>query len=299
MMTSYSVRFFVGLAGLFALSTLHAQTIAAPRAPGRGTEWRTEFTTTGRSDIAEGSRTLGEIRHQHALVEGVGTFALAGDASLLAGVSWKRFDFSGSRADVPGSLTMLAVKLGYARMLSPQWSLRAEIDPGIYSDLEDIGSDDFNAPFGVRALYAASRDLQWGFALLVDPRSRRPVIGGVGARWRFAARWTLLAFVPAPRVEYEVSPQFTLFAGAAIRGGTFRVGDDFGRRRGRPALDNQTIDFREITVGAGARWQLQPGLSANVGVGWMLDRRFEFDERDLLINGDGAPSFTISMSGAF
>lgn len=288
----------LGLAGLPVVS-LNAQTIAAPRAPVAAFEWRTEFTTTGRSDIAEGSRALGEIRHHHMLAEGVRTVSLDGDASLLLGASWKRFDFSGSQADVPESLTAFALKLGYARTLSPRWSLRAEIDPGLYSDFEDISGDDFNAPFGLRALYAASRELQWGFALFVDPRSSRPVIGGVGARWQFAPDWTLLAFLPAPRVEYAMSPTFTVFAGGLIRGGTFRVAEDFGRRRGRPALDNQDVDFREITAGVGGRWQIQSGLTLNAGVGWMLDRRFEYEERNLLINGDGAPSFTLSVSGTF
>jgi hypothetical protein len=31
----------------------------------------------------------------------------------------------------------------------------------------------------------------------------------------------------------------------------------------------------------------------------MIDRRFEFEERDLLINGDAAPSFTLMLSGEY
>lgn len=290
--------FGFGLAGLTG-GSLPAQTIAAPRAPGAAFEWRTEFTAAGSAEISEGSRALGEIRHSLALVEGVRTLPLGADSSLLIGATWKRFDFSGSRADVPESLTGLALKLGYARPLSPRWSLRAEIDPGLYSDFDDVSGDDFNAPFGLRALYAVSRELQWGFALFVDPRSSRPVVGGVGVRWQFSPDWTLLAFLPAPRVEYTVSPTFSVFAGGLIRGGTFRVAEDFGRRLGRPALDNQDVDFREITVGVGGRWQNQSGLTLNAGVGWMLDRRFEYEKRDLLINGEGAPSFTLSLSGAF
>src|SRR5687768_956031 len=134
------------LAGLIA-SPLQAQTIAAPEAPERSAEWRTEFSVTGRSEIAEGSRRLGEIRHHFTLVEGAALIPLERKATLLAGLSMRRFDFSGSQADVPGSLTALAFKLGYARTLTSRWSLRAEIDPGLYSDFEDISGDDFNAPF--------------------------------------------------------------------------------------------------------------------------------------------------------
>ena len=64
-------------------------------------------------------------------------------------------------------------------------------------------------------------------------------------------------------------------------------------------LDNQRVDFREITVGVGGRWQILPGLTAQATVGWMTDRRFEYEERKLLLNGDGAASFVISLRGGF
>jgi len=60
-----------------------------------------------------------------------------------------------------------------------------------------------------------------------------------------------------------------------------------------------TLAFREITLSSGVRWQVQPGLAVNSGVGWMLDRRFEYEERHLLLKGDGAPSFTLSLGGDF
>jgi len=31
----------------------------------------------------------------------------------------------------------------------------------------------------------------------------------------------------------------------------------------------------------------------------MLDRRFEYEDRDLLLNGDGAPTLQFSLSGSF
>jgi hypothetical protein len=278
---------------------VQAQTITSPRAPGGSFDWQARFSSAGSAEIAEGSRPLGEMRHTHFAFEGATTLALDRDSAAIVGLGWRRFDFSGSVADVPDSLSSLALKLGYARTFSPQWSLRAEIDPGLYSDFEDVGSEDVSAPFGLRVMYAASRELQWAFAVFVDPRSSVPVIGGVGARWQFAPQWTLLAFLPEPRVEYAVSDRLRLYAGASMRGGTFRVAEDFGRRRGRPALDGQEVDFREISVGAGARWQLSRTLSAGAAVGWMLDRRFEYEDRDLLLNGEGAPMLSLHLSGSF
>lgn len=285
---------------LLLLPTLAAaQTAVAPQAHGAGFEWRAELAHSGASDIAEGSRALGEIKHTSARLEGSQTYKLDDDSALIAGLTMRRFDFSGSIADVPDTLQSIALQLGYNRTLSPQWTLRAEIQPGIYSDFEDISGDDFNAPFGLRAVYARSREFQWLFGLNVDLRANNPVMGGFGFRWQFAKEWTLLFIVPEPRIEYAVSPELKLFAGASLRGGTFRVAEDFGRSRGRPSLDNQDVDFREISVGAGVRWQLQPRISLSASVGWMLDRRFEYEKRDLLLNGDGAPTALLSVSGSF
>ena len=278
---------------------LPAQTAVAPRAPGAPFEWRTDVSFTGRSGIAEGTVSRGDLQHQSFRIDGVRTIALDNGAAYLVGASWRRFDFSRPTFPIPESLTAMALKLGYARPLNAKWSLRAEIDPGLYSDFEDISGDDFNAPVGIRLAYGVSRELQWLFGLNVDLRSSNPVIGGFGVRWQFAPDWTLLFLIPEPRVEYAVSPTVRIFAGASLRGGTFRVAEDYGRTRGRPELDNQDIDFREISTGVGVRWQLQPGLTLTASGGWTIDRRFEFEKRNLLINGDGAPTFQLALNGSF
>lgn len=278
---------------------LPAQTAVAPRGPGAPFEWRTDISYTGRSPIAEGTVSRGDLQHQSFRIDGVRTIALDDGAAYLVGASWRRFDFSKASFPIPQSLTALAVKLGYSRPLNQQWSLRAEVDPGLYSDFEDISGDDFNAPIGLRMVYAASRDLQWLFGLNVDLRSSNPVIGGFGVRWQFAPNWTLLFLIPEPRIEYAVSPTVRIFGGASLRGGTFRVAENYGRTHGRPELDNQDVDFREISAGIGVRWQLQPGLTLTAGGGWTIDRRFEFEKRNLLLNGDGAPTFQLALNGSF
>jgi len=276
-----------------------AQTPVVPRAPGAPFEWRADISFTGSSAIAEGTVSRGDLEHQSFRIDGVRTIGLDRGAAILVGGSWRRLDFSGATFPIPESLTAMALKLGYSRPLNQQWSLRAEIDPGLYSDFEDISGDDFNAPIGLRMVYAASRELQWLFGLNVDLRSSNPVIGGFGVRWQFAKDWTLLFLIPEPRIEYAVSPTVRIFGGASLRGGTFRVAEDYGRARGRPELDNQDIDFREISAGVGVRWQLQPGLNLTASGGWSIDRRFEFEERNLLLNGDGAPTFQLALNGSF
>lgn len=279
---------------------LCAQTPVAPRVAPAATEWMLEISHAAKSDIAEGTRPLGEINTFQSRASFARTVTSDAQSSWLFGGTWQRFEFSpASGTPIPDDLTAIAFKVGYNRQLNPQWSLRAEIDPGIYSDFEDISGADLNAPMGLRAVYAKSRELQWIFGLNVDLRSGNPVVGGAGFRWQFAPEWTLLFLIPAPRIEYAATPNLAFFVGANLRGGTFRVAEDFGRKQGRPALDDQNVGYRELSAGAGARWKLSPTIALSVAAGWMFDRRFEYDDRNLLLNGDGAPTFQLSLTGAF
>jgi len=293
------IRCLILSAGLApGFEALRAQPMSAGRPPSRTLEWRTELASAGSSDIAEGSRALGSIRHTYAAADFSRFVPMDDKSSLRFGLGWRRFAFSGSRADVPDRLDSIALKLGYTRNLSPQWSLQADVAPGIYSDFSDIGRGDLNVPGGLRLMSFVSPDLQWGLALLIDPRRPSPVMGGPGVRWQFAPRWTLIGFPPEPRVEFAVTQALAIFAGAGLRSGTFRVAEDFGRQRGRPELDDQLVDFREIAVGVGARWRTKPGFTVNAGINWMLDRRFEYEARNLLLNGDGAIGLVLSLSGS-
>jgi hypothetical protein len=285
---------------LLAPIFLTAQTAVIPRSGATSVEWVAEISHAPKSAISEGTRPLGEVGTFQSRLSAVRTLPIDTTSAWLLGAAWQRFDFSpATGAPIPESLASLTLKAGYNRVLTPQWSVRAEIDPGIYSDFGDLSADDFNAPAGLRFVYAASPELQWFFGLNVDLHSENPVLGGAGVRWKFAPDWTLLLLVPAPRIEYAASRDLTFFAGANLRGGTFRVAKDFGRSRGRASLDDQNVGYREMSAGAGAHWNLSPSMTLNAAAGWMFDRRFEFDDRDLLLNGDGALTFQLSVTGTF
>jgi len=290
-------RALIIIAGL--LSTSRAQTPLSPRSGATTYDNVVDFSYAGRAAIGEGSRPLGEIDSAQTRVSLVNARPLYPDTTLVTGVGAQWLEFHPpAGSPVPERLGCFSLKLGLNRQLDPSWSLRAEADPGIYGDFAGRGGD-FGAPVALRFVYAASRELQWAFGVNYDWRSGHPLIGGVGVRWQVAPDWTLAFLLPAPRVDWAVTKSFGLFAGASLRGGTFRVADDFGRVRGRPELDRQIVDYREIAVGAGARWQLSRVTALHLAVGRMLDRRFEFHDRNLLLNGDGAATGQLTMTSAF
>lgn len=285
---------FLFLVSLIVAGTLHAQAPLSARSG--ATRYDTGFDAfyAGKADIYEGTRRVGEISTTSVRASFVTAVPVSAQDQFLAGFGGQWLGFDAPAASlVPDELSAVAAKLGWNHTFDARWTFRGEIDPGVY------GAGSFGAPVALRAIYAASRELQWAFAVNYDWRSQHPLLGGVGVRWVFAPDWTLALLFPAPRIEWALTREITLTAGVSLRGGTFKVGDDFGRRRGRPAFDGQTVDYREITVGAGVRWQFAPGATLTAGVGATTDRRFEFDDRNLLLNGDGAPAFQLTLTSAF
>jgi hypothetical protein len=298
MKSTHSHQFLAAL--LIAPAFVCAQTTVAPRAPAQPLETVIEFSYAGSAGIAEGTQPLGRISGSQSRVAAVRTHALDTESAWLFGASWQRLDFSPpAGAPIPTELTALALKLGYTRQLNPAWDLRLEIDPGLYSDLHDLSGGDFNAPCSLRLVRTVSREFQWLIGLDVDLRSGTPVMVGGGARWQITPNCTLLLVVPSPRVEWTVSPSLAFFVGAGYHSSAYRVANDFGRRHARPELDAQIVDYREISAGAGLRWQLTPAVTVHAGAGWMFDRRFQYADRNLLLNGDGAATAQLTVTGRF
>jgi len=133
----------------------------------------------------------------------------------------------------------------------------------------------------------------------VNAQRDSPLLGGAGVRWKFADDWLLSLWFPRPRIEFKATDNVTVFAGATFTGGSYVVADDFGSRRGRPDLDGEAVDFQEVRVGAGLRYVIKQKLGVELGGGWTVDRRYQFHERDLLLNGDGTPYVQLSFGLMF
>jgi hypothetical protein len=271
---------------------LFAQNPVVPWAGGHAIEMLAEFSYAGGSRIAEGTRPQGEIETSQGSFNFSRTVPINERSSWSYGGVWQHLAFSpDGSAPIPNQLTAMAVKLRYNRALSPRWMLGAGIAPGVYSDFENQcqfvanGNGNYNAPADAHFVYAATSTLRWVLGVNADFRGGHPLVGGGGVVWQLS--------------QYALTREFTLFAGANLRTATYRVANDFGRRHRRPELDNQDVDYRELNAEAGARWQFTPQVALHAAAGWMFDRRLAFHDCHLLLNGDGAPSARVQLSGTF
>lgn len=252
------------------------------------------------STIHQGNTRLGDIDTLEFHATYIQSVKLNDSFKWLVGADWHRFQASvPAGTPVPNTLQSAAAVLGFDWHFHEKWRARLEVLPGIYSDFHDISGDDINAPFSVEVSYSISPTLLIGGQLSVHARRDSPLLGAAGVRWKFADDWLLSLWFPRPRIEFKATDHVTLFAGATFTGGTYVVADDFGSRRGRSDLDREAVDFQEVRVGGGLRYAIKQKLAVELGGGWMVDRRYHFHERDLLLNGDGAPYVQLSFGLMF
>lgn len=245
------------------------------------------------------------------------------DATLMRGAAWRYYLFFGTRhgSPVPDELHAVYLNLGLDIKLDESWRLRLAIEPGIYSDMEDLSYHDLNAPGSLSLSYSAGRDFTIAFGLRVQPMSDIPVMPFVGLRWQFAEDWTLNMLGGGPRLEYQISGEqeslpLKIYAGLDMAGGTFRLARDFGDLHGQRELNNVWLSYHEmravvgfgggIPFGDAGQNPTQPGkeperrgLTWDVQVGYMFYRMLNYDREERLQNEEGAVYVGIGLNGRF
>lgn len=234
---------------------------------------------------------------------------------LRLGAAYERFDFgmpdraivgntlAGAfivgRPQVPDTLHSVSAVVGLDTKFSDSLLFRIEAQPGFYGG-EDLDSDTFNVPVIVGGTYIINPDFQIIFGVSVDYERKYPVFPGGGIRWRLARQWVLNAALPTPRLEYEATRNLTVFAGADLKGSTFRVDQDFGVGRGDSRLNHAVLTYSEIRTGGGIEWKITPDVKLSAEGGYLPYREFDYHRADIRYKFDtGAPYGAIALHAAF
>lgn len=260
----------------------------------------TEISYTGNSAIGEGLTSRGDIDTLSTRV-GYSVMNISKpNYQWSVGGEWNRLAFGTTPGTpVPNTLNSFALTLGNNWKINDRWTLQGNVKPGIYSDLEDLGVGDINAPLSVRAIYAQSQSLQWVIGLSANWRGEIPIVGGIGARWAINDAWTLQAGLPETRLSYTFDDRWKAYVNSRLRGGSYRVGENFGTRIGRPELDDQDFSYREIRSGLGFEAGITKKVRAIVEGGWTWDRRIDYPNTNLQLNGDGAAYFQLAIKASY
>jgi hypothetical protein len=258
-----------------------------------------EVTYAFGSRVRDEGTDLGDLDTLYIHAAYVASIGATDSFNWLLGIDWKRVQASvPADTPIPNTLQSAAAVLGFDWQFATRWHARLEVAPGIYSDFQDISGDDLNAPFTPELSYSINSNLLIGVQMSVDLRRDLPAVAFPNVRWKFAERWLLSLRIPRPQLEFAATEHLSVIAGASLAGGSYVVAEDFGRRHGRSQLDGQSVDFEQVGVGLGVRYATERVI-AEIGAGWIVDRRYNFHERDVELKTDGAPYVQVSFATTF
>jgi hypothetical protein len=224
-----------------------------------------------------GSKNVGNITEISSSAKFVLSAQVRDTALLRLGAGWLGYFFYPERnAPIPYSLQADNLVVGGDIQVSPAILVRIEANPGIYSNVRDITSRDFNVPFEIAASYFVSADLILLAGVYVDVNAGEPVFPIIGVHWRLSDKWVIEGMPPRPQIQYILSDKVTLFAGADLREETFVVDNQFGTSRGVPQFNNAILEYNEIRAGAGLTWKVYKGITMDIEGGCTPYRRFEY-----------------------
>ncbi|MDQ6859770.1 MAG: DUF6268 family outer membrane beta-barrel protein [Verrucomicrobiota bacterium] len=262
-------------------------------------EFETQVSLVSDSELRRGYRDIREVDEDYSMVRFVYTPRLK-YGILRLGVAYERFGFGMREAfEVPRGLQSLAAVVGFDTRLGDSILVRFEAQPGVYTGTR-FDFDDFHVPFILGGTYLYSSSVQFVLGISVDYERSYPVFPGGGVRWRFAPQWVLNAVMPTPRLEYELTKDVTLYAGADLKGSTFRVDNRFGAERGNSKLNNAVLTYSEIRTGAGLAWKLSPGVKVSVEGGIVPYQNFDFHRTNVRYHQESVGAYgSVAINASF
>src|SRR5580704_7686283 len=306
--SSFAAKAFRALLVIFGLgaATLNAQGIfkSADRSSTSPLSYELDAETSffGKGSINTGSTNYVNISEISSLASFILSAQIQDKVLLRLGVEWQRYSFDPEeRAPVPDSIQGLDLAIGADLQVSPAMLLRIEAHPGIYSEFHNFSWQDFNVPFEVVGTYFVSSDLIFIGGVYVDVDSDTPVFPIVGVHWKVSDKWVVQGVAPRPQLQYLLSDSVTLFAGADLREGTFRMDDQFGQERGIPKLNDAIVNYFEVRGGAGLTWKISKNVNLEVEGGGTPYRRFYYPRADgfKVKSEDLVPYLRVGLSPKF
>ena len=294
------------------LSSIHAQNLSvAPRPTeiSRGAtvspfsyEFEAESSYIGDGAATHGRVNYGNFSEINSSASLIVSDEIRNNFILRLGVQWERyaFDTSSPVTPIPDSMNALNAVIGADIQLTSAILVRIEAHPGIYGSFKHATPRLFNIPITIGASYFQTPDLIFIAGLSIDPNSNVPVFPAIGVHWKLSDRWLIDGVAPRPQLQFSLTDKITLFAGADLRTGTYRMDNQFGHSVRLEKLNNAILDYWEVRGGGGLTWAIWNGVNLDVEGGVVPYRRFDFDRASLKVtSSDWAPYVRVGLSATF
>ena len=225
-------------------------------------------------------------------------FLLSGKIFLRLGVAYERLDFSSTSAPVPNHLQSLAAIVSLEYMVGNDVGMFLSVRPGFYTE-DEFRQESFDYPITLGRIFVLQEDRLYLFVGVNAAflRGEYPILPLAGLIWKPSQEWNLYAVVPEPRVTYSPSKNLSFWAGGQLVGSSFRTDrhDNIVPHK----LSNAQVDYSEYRAGLGIEFHPCDQISLNLGGGYSLLRRVNFDRAGEEFDADPAPYVRVGVRAEF
>lgn len=227
-------------------------------------------------------------------------FHISGKWYFRAGLNYNRFDFGGTSAPVPDRLESVGGLFSIEYCVDGERGAFLEVRPGFYgTDLNHFGSDSFDALITLGRAWVLQKDKIFLFTGVNTSflRGEFPVIPLAGLVWHFDEHWLLYGVLPEPRVVYMPNKKLDIWVGGQLTGGSFRTEENnniFPRK-----LSHAVVDYSDYRAGAGIVWHASNAIDLDLGGGYSVERRFNYERAGEEFTSDPAPYLRLFVKAEF
>ncbi len=226
----------------------------------------------GDANFDDGDGSLSQDQYD---AEVVAPLSLRDDWKLTAGLRYRldTLDFGGRDLPFANTLDLHRLEVPFNLWVdaSERWNLWFRASPGLYSDFEDIDSNDFT--FSALALGS----YQWTDTLSIavggyfsrDLGSAR-LLPAAGFIWKPDPHWSLALTVPRVELAYAPTRDWLLAARAYPSGGGWNIS-------GVEGTDNADLNLSSVRAGLGVERRLFGKVWGAVDAGWQFGQELELD----------------------
>ena len=202
-------------------------------------------------------------------------------------------------ARVPDEIHTFRITTGVEFKVSEKLTITGLFSPSLYR-FEDVTGNDIGFSGGLMMAYRYRPTLSWSLGVFVSPNSSlSPVLPAGGLDWKINRKFELQLMFPKPRLLYQITSNWSVFAGGDLTGTAFRTQNDFGTKIGFPKYNDALADYRDIRVGAGTGFQINRGIRLEVEGGYSVDRQLNYIDIDKKVKFDPSPYVGASLKVFF
>ena len=188
-------------------------------------------------------------------------------------------------------MDMLYLKAQYSQRFINGYGLRVDAMPGIYSDLRDIGGDDFSMPFGFHGIKAFNEQTAAFLGLSIYPTFDHVVDPRIGVRYTDNESLTAEIAYPETKVVYKANEYLDIIGGARFwLWPEFQMEDEDAREK---------IMFDESRIYGGFEYNPNDIVKWGVQAGYVFGRELEFETGASPVEIDNAAFIRFTIRGLY